>query len=71
MNGYNGGSGWLIQAWMQGRLDEVGLGCRYPAKGAMRHVWKIANRAIVACAGKNFGESPGKISGENVLGKIW
>jgi aspartate/methionine/tyrosine aminotransferase len=30
------------------------------AKDAMRHFWKIANRAIVVCAGKIFWESPGK-----------
>jgi hypothetical protein len=34
------------------------------AKDAMRHFLKIANRGIIACAGKFFGEIPGKISGE-------
>ena len=34
---------------MRGGLDAGIL-----AKGAMRHFWKIANRAIIACAGKIF-----------------
>jgi len=29
------------------------------AKGAMRHFWKIANRAFIACAGKFFMEKRG------------
>ena len=37
------------------------------AKGAMRHFWKIANRAIVAFTGKILVKIPGKISGEIVL----
>jgi len=41
------------------------------AKNAMRHFWKIANRAFIACAGKFFEEIPGKNFGEIVLGKIW
>jgi len=52
-SGYREG-GWLLRAWIQGRLHEVGMGCRNPAKGAMRHFWDIANRGIVACAGKIF-----------------
>jgi hypothetical protein len=32
--------GWLIRAWIQGRLHEARSGCRNPAKGAMRHFGK-------------------------------
>jgi len=39
------------------------------AKGAMRHFWKIANRAIVAFAGKIFCESSGKNFWGNFFGK--
>ena len=48
-----------------------GLDTGILAKGAMRHFWKIANRAIIAFAGKIFVKIPGKIFGEIVLGKIW
>ncbi len=41
------------------------------AKGAMRYFWKIANRAFVACAGKIFCESSGKIFLGNYFWKIW
>jgi len=58
--------GWLIRDWIRGRLYDAGRGCKDLAKGAMRHFWKITNRAIVACAGKLFWESFGK-----VLGKFW
>ena len=63
--------GWLIRAWIQGRMHEVRIGCRNLAKGAMRHFRKIANRAINACAGKIFVKITEKIFGEIVLGKIW
>jgi len=55
-----GRGGWLIRAWIPGLLREVEIVCRNTVKGAMRHFWKIANRAIVACAGKLFCELPGK-----------
>jgi len=32
----------------------TGLDAGILAKGAMRHFWKIANRAIIACPGKIF-----------------
>jgi len=48
-----------------------GLDAGILAKGAMRHFWKIANRAFIAFAGKIFWESFGKIFMEIVLGKIW
>ncbi len=57
-----------IRFW--GRLREVRIGCRNRAKGAMRHFWNIANRAIVACAGKIFVKVPGKIFGEIVWEKF-
>jgi len=41
----------------------VGLDAGILAKDAMRHFWKIANRAFIAFAGKIFCEI--------VLGKIW
>jgi len=31
-----------------------GLDAGILAKGAMRHFWKVANRAFIACAGKIF-----------------
>jgi len=48
-----------------------GLDAGILAKEAMRHFWKIANRVVVANAGKIFGKIPEKIFGEIVLGKIW
>jgi len=36
---------------------------------AMRHFWKIANRAFVAFAGKIFCENPGKNFWRNCFGK--
>ena len=50
----------VFRSGFQGRLYEVKIGFRNLAKGAMRHFWKIANRAIVAFAGKIFCENPGK-----------
>ena len=48
-----------------------GLDAGILAKDAMRHFWKIANRAFIAFGGKIFVKVPGEISGEIVLGKIW
>jgi hypothetical protein len=62
--------GWLIRDWITGRLDTVGSGYRNRVKGAMRHFWKITNRAFVACAENCFGKNPGKIFREIVLRKI-
>jgi len=35
----------------------------------MRHFWKIANRAIIACAGKIFYENPVKSFWQNYFGE--
>ena len=48
----------------------LGLDAGILAKGAMRHFWKIANRAFIAFAERFFVKVPGKISGEIVLGKF-
>ncbi len=39
------------------------------AKDAIQHFWKIANRAIIAWAGKCFCESFGKNFWRNCFGK--
>jgi len=52
-------------------MREVRIECRNLANGAMRHFWKIANRAFIACAGRFFVKVPEKVFGEIVLGKIW
>jgi hypothetical protein len=39
-------------------------------KDAMRHFWKIANRAFIACAGKIFWESPGKNMGTRIMAGV-
>jgi len=47
-----------------------GLDAGILVKDAMRHFWKIANRAFIAFAVKIFVKVPGKISGEIVLGNF-
>jgi len=53
----------------QGRMPDVGIGCRNFAKGAMRHFGIIANRAFVVYAGKLFWESSRKNFWGNSTGK--
>ncbi len=49
---------------------KLGLDAGILAKDAMRHFRKIANRLIIACAGKIFCENPGKNFRENCFGEM-
>jgi len=49
-----GREGLFFVSVFQASCMRVGLDAGILAKGAMRHFWKIANRAFIAFAGKDF-----------------